>query len=141
MAAKKVKLYVCPNCDRGFASLSALNGHMGTCKGTEPPLVDQEDATKASEEVSEKHTDTLDATIDIDDDPEPVDRVTVVEDEGIATFDGEDPEIPVVIIWLIVAIGLLVTGLLLFRERIYEFLRGRRPPIMAPASAPLGVTY
>lgn len=36
-------LYVCPYCERGFKSKSALNGHLGVCKA-KPDDEDEEDS-------------------------------------------------------------------------------------------------
>lgn len=54
------------------------------------------------------------------------------ESEDIATFDGESPEIPVVLIWVIAAVILLIAGAVVFREKLAGFFKGKPPAYSAP---------
>jgi hypothetical protein len=51
------------------------------------------------------------------------------------TFDGDEPEIPAAFIFAAAFILMLIAGLVVFREKIVEFIR-RKPP-----AKPTGVYY
>jgi len=73
--------------------------------------------------------------------PEPVARDLVVgatddypqdgsieHDEPLASFDGDNQEIPVVFIFVAVFCLMLISGLVIFREKIIEFFKRRGKP-------------
>ena len=62
--------------------------------------------------------------------PEPNEQIETIDDE--TTFSGESPEIPVIVIWLIAAVGLLCVGIIVFREKLLGIFKGKPPAYSAP---------
>jgi hypothetical protein len=50
------------------------------------------------------------------------------EDEDETKFDGDSPEIPVVFIFAAVFVLMIISGLVIFREKIIEFFGKGKPP-------------
>jgi hypothetical protein len=141
-------VWECETCGEQFNSRAARKYHKEhNCKGAggppvEPPVeppaeqppdeppVDQT-AVKKEPVLTPKEQFERDHNVVIPDfDPLNQAADEPVVDPGAATFDGEDWEIPVVFIWILVAVGLIAAGYLLLKERISNWLKNRKPPAM-----------
>ena len=61
------------------------------------------------------------------------------DDEIEPTFEGDEPEIPVILVFAGAFILMLIAGLVIFRQKIIDAFRRRgRPPVSAP---PGGLNY
>lgn len=66
---------------------------------------------------------------DLPDDPT---DPAIEKDEPLATFDGENPEIPYFFIMLAIIALMLISGAVIFRERIIVLLQRKKAPQIKP---------
>lgn len=81
----KGKMFVCPHCEKGFPSISALNGHMGGCKARTDEPDEQEDTKDEQEDVQEEGITIFEEE---DEDEEPERKKVQQNDEDEDDDDG-----------------------------------------------------
>jgi len=122
--------WICDDCGAKFNSRSARLYHRNhTCKAEGKVIVPDESEEKIEVNLDErqepnieenKKTFEKEAGVNIPNTPKNSGKIT--NDKPLA-----DPDIPYIVMIPIIIVVLLMAGILIFRDKIFEFFRGKPP--------------